>query len=123
MGFLDYLSPVKTGKKILELQMALIGKHVFTTLLSAEEKESITEFIIKGLEKGGIKDKKIEDLDDKVRYLLVALTMKKTGLDKGKLKNFKVFVKNPFAIEKYSAALCAAAKKVVKEKHGIEIAF
>jgi len=123
MGFLDYLSPVKTGKKILELQMALIGKHVFTTLLSAEEKESITDFIIKGLEKGGVKDKKIDDLDEKVRYLLVALTMKKIGLDKGKLKDFKVFVKNPFAIEKSSAALCAAAEKAVRDKHGIEVGF
>jgi len=123
MGFFDYLSPVKTGKKILELQMALIGKHVFTTLCTEEEKERITDFINKGLEKGGIKDKKMDDLDDKVRYLLVALAMKKTGEDKEMLKDFKVFVKNPFAIEKYSVALCAAATKAVKEKQGIDVGF
>jgi len=123
MGFLDYLSPVKTGKKILELQMALIGKHVFTTLSDEEEKARVREFIDKGLEKGGIKDKKMDDLDVKVRYLLVALTMKKIGMDKKLLKDFKVFVKNPFAIEKYSKALCAAAEKVVREKHGIDVGF
>jgi len=123
MGFLDYLSPVKTGKKILELQMALIGKHVFTTLSTEEEKERIADFINKGLEKGGVKDKTMESLDDKVRYLLVALTMKKTGADKEMLKDFKVFVKNPFAIEKYSDALCTAAQKAVKDKYGIEAGF
>ncbi|MFQ5428578.1 MAG: hypothetical protein ACE5EZ_06315, partial [Thermodesulfobacteriota bacterium] len=105
MGFLDYLSPVKTGKKLLELQMALMGKHVFTTLLSEDEKKQIQDFVRNGLETGGFKDKKMEDLDVKVRYLLIALAMKKTGKDKEMLKDFKVFVKNPFAIEKYSAAL------------------
>ncbi len=123
MGFLDYLSPVKTGKKILELRLALIGKHIYTTISNKEEKESIRDFINKGLEKGGIKDKKMDDLDDKVRYLLVALSMKKTGLNKEMFKDYKVFVKNPFAIEKYSKALCEAASKAVKEKHGIEVSF
>jgi len=123
MGFLDYLSPVKTGKKIIELRLALIGKHIYTTISNEEEKESIRDFIDKGLEKGGIKDKKMDDLDDKVRYLLVALAMKKTGLNKEMFKDYKVFVKNPFAIEKYSKALCAAASKAVKEKHGIEASF
>ena len=123
MGFFDYLSPVKTGKKLLELQMALMGKHVFTTLLSEDEKKKTQDFVKNGLETGGFKDKKMEDLDVKVRYLLIALAMKKTGVDKEMLKGFKVFVKNPFAIEKYSKALIAAAEKVVKEKHGVEVGF
>ncbi len=123
MGFLDYLNPVKTGKKLLELQMALIGKHVFNNLLTEEERDEVNTFVTKGLKKGKLSDEKIAGLDDKVRYLLIALTMKKTGADYGKLKGFKIYVQNPFAIEKYSAALCATAEKVVKEKHDIEVGF
>ncbi len=123
MGFLDYLSPVKTGRKILELEMALLGKHIYETLSAEEEKEKIRDFINSGLEKGGYKDKNMDNVDEKVRYLLTALTMKKTGIDHGVLKNVKIFVKNPFAIEKYSKALTAAAMKAVREKHGIEASF
>ncbi len=123
MGFLDYLSPVKTGRKILELEIALLGKHIYNTHSTDEEKARIIDFINKGLEKGGFKDKNFENLDDKVRYLLVALTMKKTGLDHAMLKDYKVYVKNPFAIEKYSKALVAAAAKVVRDKHGFEVGF
>lgn len=123
MGFFDYLSPVKTGKKILELQLALAGKHVFNNISTEAEKERIMDFIRKGLDKGGYEDKKIDELDIKVRYLLIALAMKKIGLDKGELKDLKVFVKNPFAIEKYSAALCAVAKKAVQDKQGIDVDF
>lgn len=123
MGFFDYLSPVKTGKKLLELQMALIGKHVFNNLCTDEEKNQINDFVNNGLKKGKLTDEKIAALGDKERYLLIALTMKKNGLDKDMLKGFKVYVQNPFAIAKYSAALSSAAEKVVKEKHGIDISF
>jgi len=123
LGLLDYLSPVKTGKKLLELQMALLGKHIYNTLSTDEERSRIREFIDEGLDRGGFGDRRMDDLDERVRYLLVALTMKKTGLDHAMLKDYRVFVKNPFAIEKYGKSLCEAAIKVVRERHGIETGF
>ncbi len=123
MGLLDYLSPVKTGKKILELELALLGKHIFNTYSTDEERAVIVDFVNKGLAKGGFEDKTMDSLDEKVRYLLVALTMKKKGLDHGMLKDYKVFVKNPFAIEKYSKALVTAAITMVRDKHGVETGF
>ncbi|MFQ5442973.1 MAG: hypothetical protein ACE5EB_09685 [Thermodesulfobacteriota bacterium] len=122
MGFLDFLTPVQTGKKIIEIQIALIGKHVFDNLLSEEEKQELRDFVNNGLETGGV-DKTFDGLDVRVRYLLVALAMKKTGVDRGLLKDFKVFVKDPFAIEKYSQALIAAAAKTVRQKYEIEVGF
>ncbi len=123
MGLLDYFSPVKTGRKILELEMALLGKHIYETLSTEEEKGEIRDFINNGLETGGFRDKNMDNIDEKVRCLLIALTMKKTGIDHGVLKDIKIFVKDPFAIEKYSKALTAAAVKAVREKHGIEASF
>jgi len=122
MGFLDFLTPVQTGKKIIEIQLALVGRHVFDNLLKEEEKQKVIDFVNNGLETSKVK-KKIDDLDVRVRYLLIALAMKKLGLDKEFLKDFKVFVKDPFAIAKYSPALTAAATKTVRQKYEIEAGF
>ena len=123
MGILDYLSPLKTGRKILELEIALLGKYVYENLSTEEEKERIRDFVDSGLETGGFGDKTMESVDEKVRYLLVGLTMKKLGLDHGMLKGIKIFVKNPFAIEKYSKALTDAAARGVRKKFGLDVSF
>jgi hypothetical protein len=121
MGLFDFLRPLKTGKKIAELEMALIGKHVFTNLANKEQKEQIIALVNRRLREGGINDRTIDDLDDRVRYLFIALAVQELSIDYRLLKDFQFQITNPFLIKTYDETLWATASEVLQKNYGIKV--
>ena len=122
MGFFDIFRPLNTGKKIAELEMALIGKHVFANLASEAQKKQIIERVNYRLREGGITDRNIDDLNTKVKYLFIALAMRELGFDQDLLKDFHfIDIRNPFIIVSYEDVLWTTASEVLQKKYAIKM--
>lgn len=120
MGFSDFLF---AGKRMEEIKMALVGKHVFDNLINADQKNQVITLANQRLREGTSPSNKrtMDDLDLRIRYVFLALAMAEQGVDHG-LKGFQwTYVRNPFLLQCYDENLWEAATDMLKKKYGLNM--
>ena len=120
MGLLDFLS---AGKRMEEIKMALVGKHVFENLINPDQKSRVITLSNQRFNEGtSPSDKRtMDDLDLRVRFVFLALAMAELKIDHG-LKGFQwTYVKNPFMVQTYDEKLWDATADMLKKKYGLDI--
>ncbi|RLB88639.1 MAG: hypothetical protein DRH50_14920 [Deltaproteobacteria bacterium] len=120
MGLLDFLS---AGKRMEEIKMALVGKHVFENLINPDQKSRVITLSNQRFSEGtSPSDKRtMDDLDLRVRFVFLALAMAELKIDHG-LKGFQwTYVKNPFMVQTYDEKLWDATADMLKKKYGLDI--
>jgi len=123
MGLLDIIF---AGKRIEEIKMAYIGKHVFENLKDPNLKAEIVAFANRRLRKGlppGAWDDGLENVDERVRYVFYTMAMAEMRIDHGVSGYQWCFVRNPFRVTIYGDNLWRAASNILKRKHHIEAQF
>lgn len=119
MGMLDF---VFAGKRMEEIKMALVGKHVFDNLINADQKNQVISLANKRFSEGtSPSDKRtMDDLDLKVRSVFLALAMAELEIDHG-LRGFQwTYVKNPFMVQTYDERLWDATTEALRKKYGLD---
>jgi len=100
MGLFDFLL---AGKRMEEVKIALVGKHVFDNLVSTDQKNQVIALANQRFreETSPSDNRAMDDLDLRVRYVFLALAMAQLGIDHG-LKGFQwTYVRNPFMVRTY----------------------
>lgn len=122
MGLLDFLF---AGKRMEEVKMALVGKHVFENLLNSDQKYQVIELANQRFSEGtSPSDKRtMDDLDLRVRSVFLALAMAELEMDHG-LKGFQwTYVRNPFMVQTYDERLWSATTDMLKKKYGLDMSL
>jgi len=122
MGLLDLLF---AGKRMEEIKMALVGKHKFDSLISADQKNQVITLANQRLREGTSPSDKstMDDLNLRVRYVFLALAMAELGIDHG-LKGFQwTYVRNPFMVRYYDENLWGAATDMLRKKYGLNVSL
>ena len=95
MGLFDFLF---AGKRMEEIKMALVGKHVFDNLISADQKNQVIALANQRFREGTSPsdNRTMDDLDLRVQYVFLALAIAEIGIDHG-LNGFQwTYLRNPF---------------------------
>ncbi len=122
MGLLDLLF---AGKRVEEIKMALVGKHVFDSLISADQKKQVTALANQRLREGTFPSDNctMDDLDVRVRHVFLGLAMAELGIDHG-LNGFQwTYVRNPFMVRYYDENLWGAAADMLRKKYGLDVSL
>jgi hypothetical protein len=122
MGLLDFLF---AGKRMEEIKMALVGKHVFDNLISADQKNQVIALANQRFrERTSPSDNRaVGDLDLRVQYVFLALAMAELGIDHG-LKRFQwSYVRNPFMVQAYDEKLWGAASDMLRKEYGLNVSL
>ena len=122
MSFLDILF---AGKRMEEIKMALVGKHVFDNLISAGQKNRVIALANQRFKEGTSPsdNRTMDDIDLRVRSVFLALAMAEIGIDHD-LKGFQwTYVKNPFMVQTYDQKLWRATIDVLKKKYGLAMSL
>ena len=122
MGLWDLLT---AGPKMVEIEMALVGKYVFESIEDEGTRRKITDFANHRLKEGyarqGLEhEHALEEYDPKVMYLFYALAMMELGVDHGVSKFRWSYVRNPLMVRNYDSRLWESARSVLRKRHGIE---
>jgi len=120
MGLLTFLF---AGKRMEEIKMALVGKHVFDNLINADQKEQVIVHANERLKEGSSPsdNRTMDDMDLRVRYVFLALAMAEIGIDHG-LKGFQwTYISNPFMVQTYDERLWDATTDMLKKKYSLDI--
>ena len=82
MGLFDFLF---AGKRMEEIKMALVGKHVFDNLISADQKNQVIALANQRFREGTSPsdNRTMDDLDLRVQYVFLALAIAEIGIDHG----------------------------------------
>lgn len=74
MGFFDILF---AGKRMEEIKMAIVGKHVFENLIEPDQKTQVITLANQRFSEGTSSSDKhtMDDLDLRVRFVFLALAM------------------------------------------------
>lgn len=122
MGFFDFLF---AGKRMEEIKMALVGKHVFDNLISSDQKNGVTALANQRFREGTSTsdNRTMDDLALRVRSVFLALAMAELGIDHG-LKGFQwTCVRNPFMVRTYNEKLWVATTGILRKKYSLNVSL
>ena len=107
--------------KIEHIKMALVAKHIFDNLLKEDQKAQVLALANERLNEGISRDRNIDDLNPRVRYIFFALAMAELGIEHG-LKRFEwSYVRNPLMLESYNERLWRATIDMVLRDFGLDV--
>lgn len=93
---IGFWAMLTAGKRIEEIKMAFVGKHVFHNLLTESDEERIIKLSNERMGAMLRDGKDVRNERERVRYIFYALAMWELGIDHG-IKGYQWFyVKNPF---------------------------
>ena len=118
MGVLDFLF---AGKRMEEIKMVLIGKHVFENLDKSIQNEAVEVANFRLSEGTPATKRTMADLDDRVKYVFLALAMAELNIEHG-IEGFQwLYVRNPFLVQTYDDKLWRATSDMLTKRYGIKV--
>ena len=117
MGLFSFLT---APKKMMEIEMALVGKHVYKNILTDIQRKEVHD-LSDVRHKENISTRNIDDEDIRFRYLMYALAMMELGIPTSVTGFQWTYVRNPMMVKTYDEELWKISSDILSKRYGVNV--